>query len=221
MEEIQTFDPVKYSEAENDFLLENIGKPVVVAMREVRPPVNPNAVKPIIARIAELEQLKQHEGVNWTGVEAIKASIKAWKRENAKWALDARRNRKAPRWPSRYSFDGKGRPHLGGPGSDSHQIKTYFGPAGERIPFEVDLMPDNVAPWTAPGFTEQFTSGKAGLTEDPDKNRIECFCGHTESYRAESRASHSAARARMSKHLRKADSEKEKHLELYSLEFGE
>ena len=224
--EIQSFDPVLYSDAENRFLLENLGSAPIVARQKITPPVNPNAVMPLIARVDELARLQAHDGSEWVGIEALKKAIVTWFEQNAKWRRDHERNKKAPRWPSLFSYDGKGRPHRSGPGSDSHLVRTYFGPAGERLPFEVNLFPDNIVPWTAPGFTEQSTS--TGLFIDPDKSRIECrvkvgdsICGHTESYKEESRASYAAARARMSKHLRKATIEVEAHRALHSEEFGE
>lgn len=226
METIQQFDPGIYSEDENKFLLAHIGEPTIVALRQLAPPVNPRAVRPILERVNELLDLEKHEGASWAGVGAIKTSIEVWLRENAKWERDNARNPKAPRYPSMYSFDARGRAHKGGIGSDSNRPRTYFGPAGERIPFAVELLPDNVAPWTAPGFTEQ--SAEVTLFIDSTLNRIECrvpqadgsVCGHTESYKAESRASYSAARARMSKHLRKATNNEEGHRELHTNEFG-
>jgi hypothetical protein len=226
MSEIHTFDPVLFSKAENEFLLENLGEPTVVALRKVTFPVNPRAVKPILDRVNELQDLEKHEGISWGGIEPLKEKIRAYIREDAKWALDHKRNKKAPRYPSLSSYDSRGRAHRGGPGSDSARVRTYFGPAGERIPFEIQLVPDNIAPWVAPGFTEAPMS--ALLYEDPKTNRIECrvkvgegICGHTESYKPESRSSHTAARARMSKHLRKAIENVDDHRELHTSEFGE
>ena len=225
METINTFDPVLYSDEENDFLLSTIGLPPVVALKSVPAVVNPAAVAPILNRVYELEELKKHEGLDWAGIEALKGAIKVYQRETAKWVRDKQRSRRAPRFPSLYSYDSKGRPHRGGPGSDSGRVRTYFGPAGERIPFEVQLQPDNLIDWTAPGFTEKPT--EVGLRVDATTNRIECLvpvptgvCGHTESYKAESRASYNAARARMSKHLRKASESVEAHRELHTNEFG-
>lgn len=230
--EIQVFDPVLYSHEENLFLLNHLGEAPIVAMRGMPSTVNAKAVKPILERVFELNQLSEHSDATWVGIEALKEAIKIFFRENTKWANDAKRSRKAPRWPSLFSYDAKGRPHKGGPGSDAGRVRTYFGPAGERIPFAVQLIPDGMGDWQAPGFTEKPLD--AGLKEDPVSNRIECLvpikdpltganrpCGHTESYRGESRASHAAARARMSKHLRKATENVEGHRELYTNEFGE
>ena len=220
------FDPVVYSDKENEFLLENLGKPAIVALRSPLPSgVNLKAVKPVFDRVRELEELQTHEGVKWVGVDAIKKSIETWLKTNSKWGSDARRNKRAPRWPSLHSFDAKGKAHRAGPGSDSDRIRTYFGPAGERIPFALTLVEDYIPEWVAPGFTEQ--SMEADLFVDAESHRIECrvpvdgsICGHTESYKAESRASYNAARARMSKHLRKATKEVETHRTLYTNEFG-
>jgi hypothetical protein len=241
---LQTFDPVMFSNQENEFLLKHLGEPSVIALREIKGAMNPKAppqdknpiiypdgvipssVKPILDGVYELNELAKHDGVQWVGVEAIKTAIQTWLKEAAKWSRDAKMKRGAPRWPSRYSFDGRGRAHIGGPGSDSETIKTYFGPSGERIPFEIDLMPDGKGEWAAPGFTEQIP--EKTLRVDPASHRIECrvetgpgtICGHTETYKPDSRSSYNAARARMSKHLRKATIEVEAHRELHTNEFS-
>lgn len=222
---MEVFDPVQFSQSENEFLLEHLGQPTVVALRDAKYPVNPRAVRPVLERVNELIDLEKHDGTKWVGVERLKESIREWFKQNAKWAFDHKRNKKAPRWPSLYSYDSKGRPHWSGPGSDSGQVRTYFGKAGERIPFAVNLIPDNYVEWVAPAFTEQ--SGVKELYVDPEANRIECrvvtndgICGHTESYKAGSRSSYNAARARMSKHLRKATDNAEAHRELHTLEFN-
>lgn len=218
-DEIYQFDPVAYSKFENDFLLDALGKPPVVALRDVRPGVNINAVRPILTRVYELEQLKEHEGYTWIGVERLREAIKVWLRENAKWASDHKRNKRAPRWPSLYSYDSKGRPHKGGIGSDSGRVRSYFDTSGNRLPFAVDLVSDDRPEWSAPGFTEA-PDAKSLLTVDADKNRIECgICNHAESFKPASRASYNAARARMSKHLRRATEEREAHMELHTNEF--
>lgn len=224
--DLQTFDPVKFSDAENRFLLENLGEPSIVAMRRLQHPVNPRAVKPVLDRVNELQDLERVDGIKWCGVEKVKATIEKWFEQNAKWRNDFRRSgKRAPRWPSLYSYDAKGRPHRAGIGSDSGQVRTYFGPAGERLPFEILLVPDNHMDW-APPSKQSEGSGDPLLYVDPEANRIECrvpadggICGHTESYKPGSRSSYNAARARMSKHLRKATNEVELHRELHTNEF--
>lgn len=217
-EEIVSFDPVEFSLEENVWLLENIDKPAVVALRNVPPGVNPRAVEPLLARLEQLEQLRKHEGQQWIGFDALRERIKIYLNMDAKWATDAKRSRRAPRFPSLYSYDSRGRGHLGGPGSDSGRVRTYFDEKGNRQKFEVDLIPDHLDPWQAPGFTEAPTDKR--LTVDGEKNRIECFCGHVEAFKPDSRSSYSAARARMSKHLRGAKDHIDDHRELHLAEFG-
>lgn len=241
---LTTFNPVRFSNAENQFLLEHIGKPPVVALREIKGMLNPKAhpkdknpviypegvipasVKPVLEGIYELCELEKHDGAQWVGLEKVKQAIRVWLSINAKWLSDSKRMRNAPRYPSLSSYDAKGRPHLGGPGSDAGEVKTYFGPAGERIPFEISLLAEYVPEWQGPLSTE--APMEAGLRLDPDSHRLECMialpdgtrCGHAETYKVDSRASYNAARARMSKHLRRATQEVEAHRELHTNEFG-
>jgi len=229
MTDILEFDPVLFSQEDNEFLLENLGKPTVVALKNAGPMVLPAAVRPILDKVVELESLKEHEKQPWVGVEAIKDAIKVWFRENARWAHDHKRNPRAPRWPSLYSYDAKGKAHRSGPGADTGRVRTYFDEKGGRHKFAIQLLPDYAGEWVAPGFTEASTDPH--LFEDAETHRIECrvpikegettrICGHTESYKADSRASRSAARARMSKHLRKATDSVDLHRELHTNEFG-
>jgi|SRR6266853_531799 len=226
MPEMNTFDPVVCSNADCDFLLKHLGEATVVAMRSWMPPVTPATVKPILERVNELQSLEKADGLQWCGVQAMKDAIVLWLKINAKWKFDYQHKKNAPRFPSLYSFDAKGKPHLGGPGSDSGRVRTYFNDKGDRLPFAINLIPDYLTPWEGPGFTEQPAA--EGLFVDADASRIECrlpkrgggICGHTESFKAENRTSFNAARARMSKHLRKTTDEVDAHRELHTAEFG-
>jgi hypothetical protein len=213
------FDPVLYSREECAFLLEHLGKPTSVALRDIKPPVNVKAMREVFDRVNELEDLKKHSNLHWAGVDAIKASIKKWIEVDSKWEADYIRTRGlAPRQPSMYSFDVKGRPHRSGIGSDTHRPRTWFDAQGQRHPFAIDLQPEYTAEWAGPGFTE--TPLTAALEVNQVANRIECFCGHTESFNPDKRSSWAAARARMSRHMRKATERVEEHKEGYELEFG-
>jgi hypothetical protein len=217
MSEINEFDPVLFSREENEWLLDNLGKPPVVAARDQRRGVNPKAVQPFLTRVQELEALQKHEGIGWIGVEAVKEAIRTYLREDEKWEADHQRRRNAPRFPSLSSYDARKRPHLGGPGSDAGRVRTYFNDKGERLPFAVQLFTDVAADWEAPGTTE---TSEVGLINNAEFHRWECFCGHTEQYKVGSRGSENAAKGRMSKHLRTTTEEVEKHRELHTLEFG-
>ena len=219
----EMFDPVLYSINENRFLLTALGKPPVVALRDLPSNVNVKAVEPLLRRVYELEQLKEHEGLKWAGVDAVKEKIIAYLRENEKWKSDHKRFRRAPRFPSMFSFDSKGRAHRGGVGSDSDRVRTYFDEQGNRIPFEIPLSGEVYEEWTAPGAAQGGTEGAPSgkLKVDSANNRIECtLCGHTESFKGESRSSYNAARARISKHLRKATTLVDEHRELHTEEFA-
>lgn len=242
---LTSFNPVQFSNAENQFLLDNLGKVPSAALKTIRGVLNPHAhpkdknpiiypdgvvpasVKPVLEGIYELTQLEQAEGLRWVGIEKVKDAIRTWLRENAKWSSDHDKTRgRAPRYPSLLSFDAKGKGHMGGPGSDSGQVKTYFGPAGERIPFEIELLSEYVPEWVAPTVVDDQADPR--LFVDAESCLIQCrvplaaggVCGHAEKYKAASRASYNAARARMSKHLRRSTEEVEAHRELHTLEFG-
>ena len=242
---LKSFNPVQFSNAECEFLLAHLGEPSVKALRDIKGIKSPTAhpkdknpiiypdgvipasVKPVLDGVYELLMLEREDNLKWVGVEAVKTAIRTWLNQSAKWKRDFERYKNAPRWPSLFAFDSKGRPMRGGPGSDSGQVRTYFGPAGERIPFEIDLLMDYVAEWAAPQAGEE-TQVAVGLKVDPNMCRIECLvtdpsgkvCGHTESYKDGNRSSYNAARARMSKHLRRATDEVDAHRALHANEFG-
>lgn len=235
------FDPVSLSLEENKWLLDHLGEPWVVAGRAINAVrnvqadprkdknpviypdgVNPNAVKPVIDRVHELEQLKAHEGIGWVGIETLKIAIKTYLDQAARWSADKRKG--APRFPSLSSYDTKGRPHLSGPGSDATQVKTYFDADGTRKEFKVEYQPSGQGTWVAEWAEKvaEVDQPVAGLNVNKEARRIECFCGHTEKFNPDSRASFNAARARISKHLRSDTTQEyvEQHRELHTSEFG-
>lgn len=200
------FDPVKLSIEENQFIIDHAGEAPVVALRDRPAHVTLASVRPIIEGVYEhIETAKHDPTYEWNGVEAVKDACRTYIREAAKWAANKGR-RGAPRFPSMYSFDSRGRAFWSGIGSDSGQVRTYFSPTGERIPFAVSLTPNPDMGWKPDWITatpQAVETTKKGLVNNETAHRIECFCGHTESYKDGSRASYSAARARMSKHLRR------------------
>lgn len=235
---LQEFDPVKLSIKENQFVIDHVGEPPVVAMQNVPEGVTRAAVKPIIDGVYELIELEKHDNQGWIGVEAVKQASLTYIKQAKAWAANKGR-RGAPRFPSMSSFDSRGRAHLGGVGSDSGQVRTYFDEKGNRIPFAVNLqfnveeawVPEWMAKTPATASESPVSVGQPADTTgvratDPklilndEMSRIECFCGHTEKFRVESRASYNAARARISKHLRKAIDQVDDHRLLHTLEFS-
>lgn len=234
------FDPVKLSLEENAWLLEHLGEPWVVAGRTIQPErlsnpsprdknpinypngVNPNAVRPIVDRVYSLIELEKHEGNKWAGVEALKVSINSYLTQAQRWKQDKRKG--APRFPSLSSYDTKGRPHLNGPGSDSGQVRTYFDSDGQRQHFRIEYVPSGQGTWVAEWAEKvaEVDQPVTGLRTNKELRRIECFCGHTEQFNPDSRASYNAARARISKHLRsdKVPEYVEQHRQLHTDEFG-
>lgn len=217
MQTSNSFNPVWYSIAENQYLLDNVGLPPAVAVRNIPAGVNPKAVIPAISKLYELSELEKHSGLIWCGVEPVKASIKAYLDQADKWSMDRRRGR--PRFPSMSSYDSRGKAHPQGTGSDAYYVQTYFNAAGERVPFAVELVSDGQDQWT-PEWTKSDEPKNVDLVVNHELNRIECFCGHVEKYKPESRGSYNAARGRISKHLRNATEEVERHRELHTLEFN-
>jgi len=233
------FDPVKLSIEENKFLLRHLGEPWSVASRDIHPVplvsphrkdrnpvhypdgVTPAAVRPMIDRVYELLDLEKNHGEAWCGIEAVKVAINTYIEQAEKWARDKRRG--APRFPSMHSFDSKGRPFKAGPGSDSGQVQTYLTASGKREPLAIELVPTNKDKWVAEWAENAGKEGHdvdSGLTVDDAASRIECFCGHTESFKKDVRSSYNAARSRMSKHLRNAKEEVHRHREVHTTNFG-
>lgn len=236
------FDPVRLSLEENAWLLKHLGEPWIVASRDVYPRtnpladpkkdknpiiypdgVNPNSVRPVIERVYDLIELEKQTGTKWVGVETIRKAAEIYLQQAKRWSEDKRKG--APRFPSLSSYDSKGRPHWSGSGSDSGQVKTYFGPDGKRENFAVEYTPSGEGTWVAEWaekVAEVADVPVAGLTVNKDLSRIECFCGHTEKFNPDSRASFNAARARISRHLRSDKKQEfvEQHRELHTSEFG-
>ena len=240
---MREINPVDYSLQECEFLYKHLGEPWVVAgqdIKSVRVPnprkggadslmypdgVIPASVKPVIDRVYELIELEKHSGQPWIGVEKVKEALKTYLDQAAKWEASKGR-RGAPRFPSMASFDGKNRPHLQAPGSDSGKVTTYFDTDGQRKSLIIQLMDVDLTEWVPewaspePPAAPKVDPAAAVITND-QANRVECLvCGHTESFKPESRASFNAARARMSRHLRSSKVQVELHREAHSNEFG-
>ena len=217
---MDTFDPVKYSKEENTFLLENVGKAPIVALNGLnKVGVNPKAVRPVLQEVYDREQLRTFEKVEWAGIDKLKEKITDYLELDAKWEKDWTNSRgRIPRYPSMYVKDAKGKYHLGGPGSDSDYPKHYV-KDGEPVAFELDLNVVEEGDARLQDLTVLTETLK--LLHDEVKCRIECpICSHTESYKADSRSSYNAARARMSRHLKSSPDESSIHRELYVVEFG-
>jgi len=210
MNPVDSFDPVVYSVEENKFLKEHLGEPPVKALKAVTPGVNPKAIQPLLQKVFDLQQLKDIEGLEWCGVEAMKDAIDVWLEQSSKWAADKRRGRL--RFPSMHTFDSRNKPQWQGPGSDVQKVKTFFRPDGSRQEFAIPLTSDGQVDWT-PDFLEAAPpiSTQPGVSLNKEIPRLECFCGHVEKFVADSRSSFNAAKGRIKKHLIQAQTEVERH----------
>lgn len=218
----KSFNPVNYSIPENQFLLAHIGLPPSVAFQDPVPQgVSVKAINDALSEVYDLCELEKHRGNKWCGLPAVKSAIEVYLREAEKWATQKRNHRGAVRFPSMHTFDSRGRAHRGGPGSDSGIVKTYFDAQGNRHNFEVEYQgetPEWVPEWLANG---QAPPQEGSIIDTPAKSRLECpVCGHTESYNTDSNSSRNAAKARMSKHFKKATKDVDAHREASVQEFG-
>lgn len=241
------FNPVNYSIQENKFLLAHIGEPSIIALQAIRGERLPNphpkdknpihypdgvipaSVKPVLDEVYERTELEKHKGLAWVGIEAVKDAIRNYLVQAEKWEAGKGR-RGAPRFPTMASYDGKNRPHWSGPGADSGKVSTYFDAAGNRHPLTLQLQVDADLAWqpewalptdgVVPANPAARVDPKAAIITNNEANRVECLvCGHTESFKPESRSSQNAARARMSKHLRNTTNEVSLHREAHTNEF--
>lgn len=204
MELTERFDPVKFSLEECEFLLEHLGQSPTTALEVIPKTVAKASVQPEIERVYELlERDKTSRKLPWIGLEAIKDAVRMYLNQSKKWENDFVRSRgRAPRFPSLCTFDSKGRAYLGGVGSDSGMVKTYFDANGNRVAFAIDVMLDDYVEWK-PEWIAGTDQLSGDLKEDAVNNRVECkVCGHTETFRPESHSSVNAAKARMRKHLK-------------------
>jgi hypothetical protein len=216
--EMNTVNPALYSEAENEFLLAHLGESPRIALRTASPGVNPKAVSPLLEKVVELEELQERGEQQWLGIDGLREGIVTYLSQYRKWTADRRRG--APRFPSLYGYTPKGRPVWAAPGADAGIVQSYFSSDGSRKSFVITLVPEEQPEWNPDWAKADEPSPESGLVVNHDAHRVECFCGHTESFREDSRSSYNIARARMSKHLRQATEDVDKHREVYALEYA-
>lgn len=215
-----TFDPVLLSLEENAFLLEHVGKPPAVVAR-VPPPIGVNlkAVMPVIEKVYQLDEIQKHDKEVWVGVETIRAKCQTYLEQKADWArMKARAGGNFPTSPTMSAWDAHGKSHVGGTGSDSQRVRTYFDANGERQPLAVSLHDHGVAfkpPWIKNGVVYD------ALNVDEQKGSMSCpICNHTDTYDTASQSAKNAASARMARHLTSAKKDVDAHRALHIKVFG-
>jgi hypothetical protein len=215
------FDPVLYSLQELQFARDRLGTPPAVALRDPLPAgVSVPTVTRLLRAVYELEELRTHSGVAWVGVPQVQAVIDAYLREHQKWQDMHRRG--APKFPTMYAWDARGRPHKYGVGSDSGQVRTWIDADGARHKFALDLKPADHEPFVADWVKPQEPL-PTELIEDLAQGVVTCpLCGYSQSFNSESAASHRMARARIGKHCKSSGvKDPYRHRQFYTHVFGE
>tara|TARA_R100001086_G_scaffold148834_1_gene78833 strand:- start:37 stop:687 length:651 start_codon:yes stop_codon:yes gene_type:complete len=199
---METFDPVKYSLAENAFFLKHLGEsPLAVLQKPLPDGVNKSAVEQALGRVYELAQLEEHRGTTWAGIERVSEAISRYLIEREKWAEFSSRG--APTFPSMFAWDGKGKPHRGGVGSDAGQVNTYFVDGGKRKPFAIPLVEVAMEAFAAPWSPKEEEVIPDACVEDAEKGVMSCpIDGFSTNWNPESRQAYNLARARMARHCR-------------------
>lgn len=219
----ERFEPAMYPLEANKFLVEHAGEPPEVAFSQGVPEGMAQAdIYPIIDKVYRLSQMGKHDPTfKWCGVEEIKKAASIYLREHGKWSEAKKRG--GPAYPSLYAWDGLGRGHQHGVGSDAGFVQTYFDAQGNRLKLGVDLIPVGdeayVPEWVKP--TVVAAPSHLDLEDDEVEGVIKCpICQFTQIYDVGSQSRRNMARARVGRHLRTAKKHIEEHRQLYSFVFG-
>lgn len=218
---MKTFEPALYSLEENQFIQAHAGEPPTVAFHGGLPVgVNPKAVRPILERLYELEELQRHKGIEWVGVEAVKEACGLYLKAYDRW--QEARKRGAPFPPTFFEWDGRGRPHRFGVGSDAGYVRTVFDEEGNRRKLAVQLELGESGAYVPEWLKTRVQAPiPQELTEDQEKGLLQCpICAHSINYEPGVQSKRSIARAQMAKHLTSTRKEAEAHRVLHAAVFG-
>lgn len=220
----EIFDPTAYSIEEATYLLHALGQSpevIEIDLASGTPAgVNAKAVLSACDRIHRLMQQAEHRGLQWCGVDAVRDALQTYITEFTKWQRDAQRG--APKYPSQYVWDDRGRGHKGAVGADAGTVATYFDADGNRHPFALELIGQGQTTFVPAWIKATPAPMVAALIEDTDKGTIQCpICYFTQSYDKDVRSTYNLARGRMQKHLTSARKHADKHREVFTQEFGQ
>ncbi len=217
-----TFDPAILSLEDNQFLIDHLGEPLEVATAKGVPlNVTPAAGLRVLDELYRYGRRCEQSGEPFVGFEALKEACRTFLREHAAMSLNARRHL-TPMFPSRYEWDTMGQPHLGGVGSDSHRMRSYFDDHGVRHYFAVRLLTTQAQkPAWLEAKSTKTAPEYAALDEDTEHGVFSCpICRFAQNYEPGSRSKRALARTRMGKHLKSARREPDQHRQLYTRVFG-
>lgn len=227
--EPHVFEPAIYSDEELNFFLSHLEQTPTAALHGALPAgVNPTAVRSLLDRLQEYDQLQKVHAVAWSGFDAIKDSILrylAWRErtEEIYRRTGGRSNQRAIRHASQYVWDGSGNAYKFGIDADSAEmVRTEIMEDGSRRPFGVKMLEpegklipslEDIAPWVRTGKgAAQALADKVVIDQSTRQGTMKCtVCGRVESFDSKNRQELSAARARMSRHLKTAKNEVARH----------
>ncbi len=223
------FDPNLYSDPELKTLLKlKLGLSPMILMDDVDLAEDGRfTVRPALQRFYDLEEMKEHRGHEWAGVDTI--------RESCQLMIDYREQYQAHKsrsgvgfHPSMHTFDSRNNAKFGGIGSDSGRVRTYFSKDGKRVKFAVNLTEQGgdhqwvfssatvdsswgnlseVAPGAPIQLIERY-NGDTGILECP-------ICGDVQTFNRDDSSTESRARHAMGTHCKTAKNEQEAHLLLF------
>lgn len=230
-----TFEPGMFSIPELHFLADHVKDASIVAFHDFDPEgdhkgVMRTRVEPMLDIFQQLEQLRQARSIPWAGFDAIQDAIVRFLDWHARSLEIARRSRQTIRNPSMFTWDDTGYPHKYAIDADSGEmVRTEIADDGSRKPFAVRLQLSeadvlhaslkDVLPWVT-GKRGEIVADKLTVDTSGKIGFIECsVCKHREEFAKTSAQQKSAARARMSQHLKRAKVETNRHRLLYTKSF--
>jgi hypothetical protein len=222
---LNRFEPAQYSLQDLHFLLDHLGTPPIVAFRQPLPVgTHRNSLEDVLRSVYEMEELKKAEdGFQWAVIESLTDSITRYLEWHDRSREIARRGARDSSGslishPSMYAWDEDGRAFKFAVDADAaDMVRTEIQADGSRRAFGVtlanvagDTLPhiSDIAPWVKLGPGKPRPADKV-LDEKSEKNarvaNLRCtICDFTQQYDPKVVQTRRLAMARMSKHMRDA-----------------
>lgn len=229
----ERFEPARYSIPDLHFLMENLGTPPAVAMRKtLAPGVIKVRVKELLTDVYNLEQIRAAEdGFLWAGIDELQDSMQRFLDWHER-SLELKRRRvkdasgRLITHPSMYGWDEDGTAYKFAVDSDSAEmVRTEILNDGSRKAFGVHLLQSakekgphisEIAPWVKGPAKQADRARDAVLDIRSEKDSriafLKCsICDFTQQYDSKDRTTRQRAMARMSKHMRDAKTNQNRH----------
>jgi hypothetical protein len=222
MKNITRFEPAFYSIEECEFLFENVGKAPAVALHKGTPQyVNPKAVRPVLEKVYELEELQKHSGSAWIGLDALKEVLRVYIDSVKGWEEDKQKG--APYPPTMFEWDSRGRARFAGVGSDAHYVNTFFDENGNRRKLGIHLTNEGIAQKYIPEWARRKMEAHRtpdSLIIDEGLGHVTCpVCQFVVNYDPTDTTKLNMAKAQMGKHMLKSTKSPDDHKAAYGAIF--